>query len=378
MLTDQPFSLLIKPASADCNQNCTYCFYAGRTQSYPGLSHRMSFKTLEYLIAGYLKTRQPQYVFTWQGGEPTLMGIDFFRKAVEFQRQYASPDARVANGLQTNALLLDDAFAEFLARQGFLLGVSLDGPAHLHDRYRTLKNGGGSYRKVMKGIDCLIKNEVPFNILTLISQANVTKGKEVYHFLCDKGFFYHQYVECVEFDTRGRPLPFTITGEAWGKFLCDVFDEWIKADLYRVSVRLFDAILTRLVENQDTVCSMGPSCGHYLVVEYQGDVYPCDFFVQENLKIGNIYERSWQQILDSEVFDGFAKQKSRMNQACTVCEYQLFCNGGCLKNRFYGQNDSRQPSWLCSGWKMFYAHALPEFRSIAQMIREDRRAANIV
>ena len=217
-LPNKFFSLLIKPASADCNQDCAYCFYLDRSKPYSRQLHRMSSRVLKRLVSSYLKTLQPQYVFTWQGGEPTLMGIDFFKQAVKLQREYAPPGSIVANGLQTNALLIDDEFAEFLARYHFLVGVSLDGPEHIHDIYRKHKTGTGSFQGVMNGIDCLSRNGVEFNILTLVSQANVKKGKEVYQFLCNKGFYYHQYVDCVEFDQRGRPLPYTITGEEWGIF----------------------------------------------------------------------------------------------------------------------------------------------------------------
>ncbi|HLP60496.1 MAG TPA: anaerobic sulfatase maturase [Candidatus Deferrimicrobium sp.] len=369
---NKPFSLLIKPASADCNQHCAYCFYLNHAKHYLHQRRRMSLKTLKRIISNYLKTQQPQYVFTWQGGEPTLMGIDFYKQAVKFQREYAAPGAVVVNGLQTNALLIDNPFAEFFARHHFLLGVSLDGPAYIHDQYRKHKNGTGSYQKVRRGIDYLVRNAVEFNILTLISRANVKKGKEVYQFLCEQGFNYHQYIECVEFDTRGRPLPYTITGEEWGNFLCEIFDEWIKSGIYRVSIRLFDAILSHMVQNRYTVCSMGPSCGQYFVVEYNGDIYPCDFFVRDNLKLGNIEKDSWLDLLSSPVLANFAAQKNKWHNRCAQCEYLEFCCGDCLKNRFYTQTNPAQLSWLCKGWQIFYQHTLPSFRDLAEKIRQSR------
>ncbi len=373
-LSNNPFSLLIKPASADCNQDCAYCFYLNHSKRYPRQRRRMSSKILKRIVSSYLETQQSHYVFTWQGGEPTLMGIDFFKQAVKHQQEYAAPGSTVANGLQTNALLIDDKFAEFFARHHFLLGVSLDGPAYLHDHYRKHKNGTASYQGVIKGIDCLTKNEVEFNILTLVTQANVKKGKEVYRFLCDKGFFYHQYIECVEFDAKGQPLPYTITGEEWGNFLCEIFDEWIKSDIYRVSIRLFDAVLAYMVQNQYTICSMGPGCGQYFVVEYNGDIYPCDFFVRDNLKIGNIENDCWRDLLASPVLVNFAAQKRKWHNHCDQCEYHKFCCGDCLKNRFYTQTNPRQLSWLCKGWKNFYQHALPGFRAIADKIRQHQSA----
>jgi len=298
------------------------------------------------------------------------MGVDFFRQAVKLQQKFAAPGAVVSNAIQTNALRIDDEFAQFLAACHFLVGVSLDGPEYIHDIYRKYKNGKGSYKDVIKGIDCLMKNGVEFNILTLVTQANVKKGKEVYQFLCEKGFFYHQYIECVEFDKKGHPLPYTISGEEWGNFLCEVFDEWIKSDIYRVSIRLFDAILAHMVENQITICRMGRRCDKYFLVEFNGDIYPCDFFVEKALKIGNINKHGWRDLMESPIFSDFAVQKSKWNNRCDKCKYLSFCSGDCMKNRFYAQKNPGQLSWLCKGWRIFYEHALPGFRAIAEKIRK--------
>jgi uncharacterized protein len=323
-----------------------------------------------------MKTQQTHYVFTWQGGEPTLMGVDFFKKAVKLQQEHGTTGTSISNGIQTNALLIDDEFAESLARNNFLVGVSLDGPAYLHDHYRKTKKKTGTYQAVMKGIDCLKRHGAEFNTLTLVSQANVKKGKEIYQFLCEKGFYYHQYVECVEFDKRGQPLPYSISGEEWGNFLCEVFDEWIKSDIYRVSIRLFDAVLSHMVENRYTMCSMGPGCGQYFVVEFNGDIYPCDFFVREKLKIGNIEKDCWRDILESPVFTHFAAQKSKWNSQCETCKYHSLCFGDCLKNRNPVLEKPGQLSWLCKGWKIFYEHALPGFRSITEKIGRNTRRFN--
>ncbi|UCH98504.1 MAG: anaerobic sulfatase maturase [Candidatus Aminicenantes bacterium] len=375
-ISNKPFSLLIKPASADCNQDCTYCFYLDRAKLYPRERRRMSSKVLKRVISSYMRTRQPHYIITWQGGEPTLMGVDFFEQAVKLQQKYGEPGTIVSNGIQTNALRIDDEFAKFFASYNFLIGVSLDGPEYIHDFYRKHKNGTGSYQGVMKGIDCLVKNRLEFNILTLVTQANVMKGKEVYQFLCEKGFFYHQYIECVEFDKRGHPLPYTISGEEWGNFLCEVFDEWIKSDIYRISIRLFDAILAHMVENQFTICSMGRRCDRYFVVEFNGDIYPCDFFVEKALKIGNINKHGWSDLMESPVFTNFAAQKSKWNSQCNNCKYQSFCFGDCLKNRFYTQKNPGQLSWLCKGWKIFYEHALPGLQAIAEKLSKAQGAKN--
>lgn len=300
------------------------------------------------------------------------MGVDFFKQVIKLQQKYGEAGAIVSNGLQTNAILIDDEYAQFFARHNFLIGVSLDGSEYIHDHYRKYKNGKSSYKDVTKGIECLVKNEVEFNILTLVSQANVKKGKEVYRFLCEKGFFYHQYIPCVEFDKKGHPLIYALSGEEWGNFLCEIFDEWIKTDIYRVSIRLFDALLAQLVENKDTICRMGRKCDKYFLVEFNGDIYPCDFFVERGLKIGNINKDSWRDLLESPVFTNFSVQKSKWNPQCDNCQYHSLCFGDCLKNRFYVTKNPGQLSWLCKGWQIFYRHALPELRKIAEKIRQEQ------
>ena len=368
-----PFSLLIKPASADCNLRCEYCFYLDRCELYPETKrHRMPDDVLERMVSSYLATQQPQYAFGWQGGEPTLMGLDFFRKAVKLQQKHGRPGAVVANGLQTNATLIDDDFAEFFARYNFLLGVSVDGPAEIHDRHRLTAGGKGSHEAVMRGIDCLKRHNVAFNALVLVNSANVHRAREVYRYVCDLGIMFHQYIPCVEFDGDGRPLPFSISGEEWGEFLCELYDAWLPHDTRRVSNRLFDSILTLLVEGRHNICHMGRNCCQYFVVEHNGDIYPCDFFVEKDLKIGNVMTHSWEDCLQEPVYLEFGRQKAQWNEECARCEVLEFCAGDCLKHRLPVTRDPRTLSWLCAGWKRFYAHALPGFRRLADEVSAQR------
>lgn len=374
----QPFTLLIKPACADCNLNCTYCFYAAKAGLYPeNAVHRMSDAVLERLVSGYMATPQPQYVFGWQGGEPTLMGIDFFRKATTLQESCGRRGVSVSNGLQTNGTLLTDEFAAHLARYAFLLGVSLDGPAELHDRYRVSHDGRPTHARVLDGIDTLRRHGVEFNILTLVSASNVGHPREVYRYLRDQGHFYHQYIPCVEFDERGQPLPFTITGRQWGDFLCGVFDEWIKCDTRKVSIRLFDSILGRLVGEPNAICHMQKDCCQYFVVEWNGDVYPCDFFVRPDLKLGNILTHSWEEMQASPVYREFGARKRQWNPCCAKCRHLPFCAGDCLKHRLVAGDPATRLSWLCAGWRRFYDHTLTAFRRLAAGIEAERRAAAV-
>ena len=347
----QPFSLLVKPSSADCNLCCEYCFYLERSTLYPeSKRHRMPDKVLVQMISSYMKTEQKQYAFGWQGGEPTLMGVDFFRRVTELQQKYGRSGALVANGLQTNATLIDKEFAKHLAKYKFLVGVSLDGSENIHNRYRITADGHESYTDVLRGIEHLKQNNVEFNILTLVTSANVKKAKEVYSFLCDMGFFYHQYIPCVEFDDKGHPMPFSINGEEWGDFLCEIFDEWIREDTRKVSVRLFDSILTLIVDGVYNVCHMGDNCCQYFVVEHNGDIYPCDFFVESNKKLGNIMNDSWEELQNSPKYIEFGRKKALWNEGCNHCEYLKYCSGDCLKHRLYKRDNSKDLSLLCKGW----------------------------
>jgi len=373
-LQPRPFTLLIKPTSADCNLRCDYCFYLPRQALYPAAKvHRMSLETLELLVASYMATNQPQYAFSWQGGEPTLMGLDFYRKAFELQARLGRPGSVVGNALQTNGVLLDSKWARFLAEHEFLVGLSLDGPAELHDVYRRHASGKGSHAEVLRALKHLQQAHVAFNVLVLVSSANVRHARQVYNYLKELSVFHHQYIPCVEFDEAGRPLPYTITGPQWGDFLCEIFDEWRAAgDTSKVSVRLFDSILTVLVEGRYNVCQMARNCCQYFVVEYNGDVYPCDFFVYPHLKLGNLRENSWLELQQSPVYVNFGRQKTQWNEECKHCPYVKFCSGDCLKHRFYGKDDPRQLSWLCAGWKQFYGHALPYLEVLAEELRAQR------
>ncbi len=372
--TTRPFTLLVKPASADCNLNCTYCFYLEKCRLYPeSKQHRMSDEVLERMISSYLSTPQPVYSFGWQGGEPTLMGLDFFKKAVELQKKYGKPRSSVANGLQTNTTLITDEFAAHLGKYRFLVGVSLDGPEVIHNRYRLNRAGRGSFDQVMEGIKNLKKNKVEFNILVLVSEANAGKAREVYRYLVDNGYYYHQYIPCVEFDEKGDLLPFSINGNQWGDFMLEIFDEWYPEDTHRVSIRHFDSILEFMVFGRYNVCSMGGICNNYFVVEHNGDIYPCDFFVEPEKKLGNIMEHSWDQLLASRTFAGFASRKTAWNDACKECEFLHYCSGDCPKNRYFARQDPRQLSVLCPGWKKFYTAAEKKFKGLALHFLNENR-----
>ena len=369
-MQNSSFSLLVKPAGADCNLRCSYCFYLEKAALYPeNPVHRMDDAILEMLVSSYMKTDQEVYAFAWQGGEPTLMGLDFFRKLVQLQIQYGKPGLSVSNAVQTNGTFLNDEMAAFFTQYKFLLGVSLDGPQDVHDVFRLDGGGESSYKKVMKGIRCLRRQKTEFNILTLVSSANVKKPAEVYRHLKSEGIYFHQYIPCVEWDAKGQPQPWSITAQEWGRFLLGIFECWYPGDTRSVSVRHFDSIIFFLVHGRHNVCCMSGNCNQCFLVEHSGDVYPCDFYVRPALKLGNIAQSSWQELRNSTVYRQFAVCKNRWNSLCADCEFLPFCSGDCLKHR--PQDNFSGLSALCTGWDIFYRETLPVFRELAKKFNAD-------
>ncbi|MBP5670858.1 MAG: anaerobic sulfatase maturase [Victivallales bacterium] len=364
--TSPDYTLLIKPASGDCNLHCDYCFYACKCLLYPNGSRRMAEATLKRLIESYFGRSQTEYTFAWQGGEPTLMGQDFYRNAVEIQNSLKPANATVRNVLQTNGVLLNDEWAKFLHDNDFLVGVSLDGPAALHDRYRRHVNGHGSQMEVMTALKCLKKRKVETNILTLVSEANCRNATQIYKYLKDNGFKYHQYIECVECDDANQPLPFSLKPGQWGSFLCDLFDAWYPNDVTVISIRLFDSIVSRLVTGLPTVCPMGGNCCNYLVIEHNGDVYPCDFHVLPEWKLGNVMSDSLRELFNSPKFLSFGQKKQPDNPNCLSCRYSKLCMADCPKHRRF-THDRR--SALCQDWLAFYDHTITRFEQLAAWVK---------
>jgi len=364
-------SLLIKPAGPDCNARCRYCFYNVTREHLGAGKHRMSDTVLAALTEKLLKLRLPVTTFCWQGGEPTLMGLGFFQRAVKLQKKLGKPGQMVANALQTNALSIDDAWAQFLARYRFLVGVSLDGPRQIHDANR----GQGTHERVMAAIRTLAKHRVQYNILTVVSKVNEDRGEEVYRWLREQGFRFLQFIPAVETDRQGQALPFAVSPEGYGKFMCQVFDAWLaEGGPGKVYVRFFESLVSHLAGEPAANCTLGTRCDTYLVVEHNGDVYPCDFFVRPELRIGNILESDLPQLAMSRARHLFADAKFHLPDECYRCRYLSICNGGCLKDRQRAHGTFKAPSYLCPSYKLFYEHALPWFNRAAEMVRSTRAA----
>jgi serine-type anaerobic sulfatase-maturating enzyme len=365
-------SLLVKPASAVCNLDCEYCFYLERaTGPYQGRKRTMSLATLERLVSGYLACSFPLSAFSFQGGEPTLAGLDFSRALVKLQQQYGRPGQTIANSMQTNGILLDGAWCDLFKKYSFLIGLSLDGPEDVHDRYRVTRKREGSWTRVMSGLRQLQRHDVDFNILCVVSQANVARAVEIYRFFRALGVERMQFIPLAEFEPDGTPLSSTISADEYGAFLCEIFEEWWP-ERTRVRVRFFDNLAEAIAGVKPGCCTMHESCDSYVVVEYTGDVYPCDFFVETGWKLGNVAADSWPEIARRQRRLTFASKKLVPHAECSVCEYQQICHGGCPKLRHAQNGRFEDLDWFCGGYKRIFARAVPPLREeISQLLAGD-------
>lgn len=356
-ISPSAITMLIKPAGPDCNLRCAYCFYRQKAGLFPGVKrHRMKESLLEKLVEQAMGTDCDLVRFSWQGGEPTLMGLDFFQKAVELQAAYVRPYQTVSNALQTNGTLIDRKWAEFLMDNNFLVGISFDGPAKLHNHYRRDEKGKGTHASVMRGLDVLLDAGAEVNVLTLVNDVNVQEPDAVYDFLLGTGVKFFQFVPCIEPGPGKTPASYSITPENYGKFLCGLFDRWMDSPM-DISVRDFDDLLAVYQGATPGTCIHQPRCGGYMVVEHNGDVFTCDFFVTPKCRLGNINETPLIELAASAGLSEFGEQKSMFSDQCKKCKWLRFCNGGCLKHRTVLGGEVTDPSYFCMAYQMLFEHA---------------------
>ncbi len=375
----QPFTLLIKPSGSDCNVDCTYCFYKCRPAEIGRGRQRMSEEVLEKLIKDYMQLRFALAGFAWQGGEPTLMGLDFYRKAVELQKKYGFAGQEVGNSLQTNAILLDENWCRFLHQSRFLVGVSIDGPKEMHDYYRLDHSGAGTFERVMRAIGNCREQKVEFNTLTLLNDVNVKRPDEVFDFLVGLGVKFLQFIPCVELDAAtGRVTGFSITPGQYAEFQCRIFDRWVEYGPGNLSIRDFDSILSYYVAGGQTICTFDKQCSQYIVIEHTGDAYPCDFFVQPKWRLGSILQTPMEKLAAGAMKRKFALNKKNLCNKCLVCRHLAICRGGCMKDRapFDGDNFGRE-SYHCEAYKRFFDYAGAKFMQIAADINAGRIVRNL-
>jgi uncharacterized protein len=361
-------SVLVKPAGPDCNMDCSYCFYLGKADLFPGAPHRMSDRVLEEMTRQVMSQSSSHVSFGWQGGEPTLMGRSFFQNAVEFQSRFGNGKS-VGNGLQTNGLLLDPGWAAFLHRYQFLVGLSLDGPEHVHDHYRVLKGGQKTWSTVADSAKLLLDAGVQVNALTVVTDYSSRHAEEIYTFHKEQGLRHMQFIPCVETDAAdpSRAAPFSVSPERYGEFLVALFDLWI-ADVHdgvaSTSIRYFDSVFHRYVGLTAPDCTLAERCGSYLVVEHNGDVFSCDFFVDPEWRLGNVLEGELIAMLNSSRQQEFGEMKASRPVMCEGCQWLRMCYGGCTKDRLRDPAD-RGEMHFCQSHKMFFEHADQPLRALA-------------
>jgi uncharacterized protein len=382
------FHVMIKPAGAVCNLACRYCFFLLKKNLYPHSRFRMSDELLEHFTRQYLVSLQaPHATIAWQGGEPTLMGLDFYRRSVEYARRYQKPNTTLEFTMQTNGTMLDDAWCRFFREEDFLIGLSLDGPREMHDTYRMDKNGKGSFERVMRGLRLLQEHRVDVNILCTVHAANAAHPREVYDFLRKEAGVKHiQFIPIVErVSERGYQEGNTVTdrsveAEAYGKFLNAIFDVWVRRDVGKIFVQIFEATLAAWADRPSPLCIFAPTCGAALALEHNGDLYACDHFVEPDYLLGNIRDKHLLKLVGSEAQHKFGRDKlDRLPRFCLDCDVRFACNGGCPKNRFVDTPDGEPGlNYLCRGYKMFFHHVDRPMQIMADLLRHNRAPAEVM
>jgi uncharacterized protein len=375
------FHVMIKPAGASCNLACQYCFYLPKKALYPGKQTRMNDTVLEAFTRQYIEAQDiPEVTFGWQGGEPLLMGLEFFKKAISLQEKYKKPGTNVSNTMQTNGTLLDDAWGKFLHDNSFLVGISIDGPPAIHDTYRTDKAGTPSFKRVRQGVNVLKRHHVDFNILCCVNAGNEDHPVEVYRYFRDviKAEFV-QFIPVVEKEGSGVSKR-SVSGAGWGSFLIGVFDEWVRHDVGRVFVQTFDATLASWMHLPPAVCMCAETCGGALALEHNGDVYACDHYVDPDHLRGNVMSAGLKASVDTPEQERFGLDKrGKLPQQCLDCDYLFACNGECPRNRIKEEGSSGNPlNHLCEGYNAFFAHVDPYMCFMAREVANERPAANIL
>ena len=400
------FHLLAKPSGSTCNIDCKYCFFLSKEALYPNDKHRMSDTTLQAYIRQLMEShRLPEVTVAWQGGEPTLMGLDFFRRAMELVEQHRRPGQQVSHTFQTNGIALDDDWCAFLKAHGFLVGLSVDGPREIHDTNRVTRNGQGTFDLVMKGWAKLRQHGVDFNILCTVNAANQDHGRRVYRFFRDElGASWIQFIPIVERATaqtihianlgwserpKEKRLLYTqsgslvtertVGGEQYGRFLIDVFEEWVRHDVGKVYVQLFDVTLEALF-GRHKLCIHAPTCGKGPALEHNGDLYACDHFVEPGFRLGNIHDTHMAELMALPAQRKFGEDKrDTLTRQCRDCEVRPLCNGGCPKDRFALSRDGEPGhNYLCEGLYRFFTHSRPAMQQMAQLYSDGRRPAEVM
>lgn len=355
-----------KPIGPVCNIHCRYCFYLKKQELYPRekvSDFRMSDAVLEENIKQYMDKPDPQVTFVWQGGEPTMLGLDFFKKVIELQMQYNTQNKQILNTLQTNGILLNDAWARFFKENNFLIGVSLDGPAHHHNKYRQ-----STFDGVMKGIQVLKKHDVDYNIICTVNNQNANHPLEVYNFFKEhSGTIYWQFIPIVE-HTGSTVHDYSVLPQQYGNFLVKMFNHWVRNDIGKISIQIFDVVFNHFMGLPPTLCIFADTCGNAPALEHNGDFFSCDHYVDKEYFLGNIMDKPMQLMVDSNQQRNFGNdKKDTLPEYCLKCSVKSLCNGGCPKNRFLKTPDGEPGlNYLCSAYKQFFTHVTPYMQHLSE------------
>lgn len=373
-----PFHVLAKPIGPLCNLDCEYCFYLEKTSMFPGSKFHMTDDVLEAHIRGYIESQpddSAEVNFAWQGGEPTLLGLDYFKRVVELQQRYQRPGMKISNSLQTNGTKLDIAWCQFLRANQFLVGISIDGPEELHDRYRVTKGGKGSFHQVKRGLDHLIAENVDYNVLTVVQRDNGDHPDEVYEGIKAMGAEFFQFIPIVERTGGQGVTDRSVLPGQFGEFMVRVFELWRQGDIGAVFVQHFDAALNAAVGNPYTVCVHAPECGRSVAIEHNGDLFSCDHYVEDEYRLGNINSQGYAALLDGDLQTEFGRSKlTKLPAKCVECSIRYLCHGGCPAQRFIPA-EQHDLNYLCDGYFRFFSHIAPYMEAM-KLALENGETAN--
>lgn len=370
-----PRSIMWKTVSEDCNLACDYCYYstcAGK----PGKTIRtIEDDLLDRVVKQMMQGSKGAVSFAWQGGEPLLAGKEFFHKVVSLQAHYAQPRTTISNSVQTNGTLIDAEWAAFFKTYSFLVGVSVDGPESIHDKRRKTGSGAGSYKQVMRGIDALRKEQVSFNILMVIHEDNVREASALMQWLKDQQITFAQFIPCMDFRSQDVEASGTyrISPEEYGHFLCEMFDLWLEDGEPQMSIRIFDNWLQTLIGDEPEMCTFRQSCPKMLILEQNGDAYPCDFYIHDQYKLGSAKEASLQQLMEAPQWELFEEQQEQGTDSCKTCSYWQYCHGGCPRNRMTRtgpQQSLQETDYFCQSYRMLYAYGEDRMRQLAKRVMQ--------
>ncbi|MBS3820193.1 MAG: anaerobic sulfatase maturase [Planctomycetes bacterium] len=371
-----PFTIMAKPVCGTCNLDCSYCYYTDKAaELYPGIERpMMTDAILDAYTKQYIEAQSVQATFGWQGGEPTLAGLDFFRKAVAFQKQYRLNDEQVIdNALQTNGTLLDEAWCDFLAEEKFLVGLSIDGPPQWHDSFRRDHAGKPSFHKVWGALERMRARDVEFNVLVTLNSVNAPHAGDIYRYFVNRGVQYLQFIPILERNPDGTPTTYSCTPEQYGEFLLDVFEQWATRDVGKVSERFIDCVLHSLIFGRASQCCQSERCANAHILEWNGDLYVCDHFVYDRWRVGNIMQTPLAELARHPMLDEFAKLKTDLPEVCKACEYLGLCFGGCPKHHMPLYGDATRQNYFCEGYRRFFDEALPELRRMAEYFKRNQQ-----